>query len=117
MFEMNLQLFGGRGSGSRIGSGTSVSRLGTMSKEDRRAALDNAPVGTRISGLISKRTGNEVHVEKVEGYSRVYGGIGAGSSIKSTVWEVEGSTDPYISRTIRTAVEGTNKYYTVRGKR
>ena len=56
-----------------------MSDLRSMSKEDLKKFLDDAPAGTEIKGLCSKRTGNELVVKKHEGYKAVYGGIGAES--------------------------------------
>ena len=91
----------GKGSGYRMG----------MSKEERNEWLDNAPVGTRINGMFYIDSDNEVIVEKVEGYKTVHGGIGAGSKIHEVYWTIGGYKSPYISRILRTAEEGTNKYY------
>lgn len=120
MIKINLQMFGGRGGASGIGGGgrsISASKLGSMSRDERREALDKAPVGTTVSGLISKRTGQEVHVEKVREYNRIYGGTGAGTSVARTEWQVEGYADPYFARTLRTAADGTNKYYKMRKRK
>jgi predicted ABC-type ATPase len=87
-----------------------------MSKEERKAWLENAPVGTKISGLYSKRTGNEISVEKQEGYHQIYGGVGAGTKIKETYWTIEGSKTTTPAKTLREAEEGTNKYYEFRTK-
>ena len=90
-----------------------MSDLRSMSKEDLKKFLDDAPAGTEIKGLCSKRTGNELVVKKHEGYKAVYGGIGAGTRIKESYWQVDGSPDHYISVTIREAINGTSKYYKV----
>lgn len=87
-----------------------------MSREERKAWLENAPVGTKISGLYSKRTGNEITVEKREGYRQIYGGAGAGTKIKETYWAIEGSETTVPAKILREAEEGTHKSYEFRPK-
>lgn len=96
-------------------SGTAkASDLASLSKEERNAMLDEAPDGATITGIIVKNgpyAGMETTVKKSSGYHKTYGGVGAGSAIAEDYWEVGGSKDPYFKRTLRTVLEGTNKYY------
>lgn len=122
---MNLQLFGGRGGSSGMGGGSAsrianftatANDIGSMSREERIQYLNDAPVGTKISGLVSIRSGMEQVVEKHEAYSRVYGGVGAGSAILETYWTIGGSKDNYISSTIKDAADGKSRYYKLKRK-
>lgn len=89
----------------------SASELGAMSKDERLDWLNTAPDGSKITGLYSIRSDFEQRIEKRSGYKKVYGGIGAGSSLSYSSWYVAGYEDPYISSTIRKAYDGTSKYY------
>lgn len=93
------------------GNSTSGGYRPGMSKEERKTWLEEAPVGTKITGFVSNRTGNPVTIEKVTAYRTIYGGVGAGSKVQETYWEINGSKEPYMASTLRTAEEGTNKYY------
>lgn len=93
---------------------TTSYRMG-MTKEERRQWTENAPVGTKIEGLVDRRTGRSIEVEKVTGYSMPRATLGGGvSRLQETYWTVNGSKDPYINRTLREAEEGTSKYYRFR---
>ena len=91
-----------------------VSAFKNMSSEERQKALEDAPVGATIKGVVVKSgpyKGNEVIIEKHEEVRPNY--AVPGFDIREKVWKSGGSTDNYIARTIRTICEGTNKYYEI----
>lgn len=89
----------------------SLDDLRKMSDAELKKFLDEAPAGTKITGIYHNRSGMEAVVEKHEGYKAIYGGIGAGSRIKESNWRIGGSDDHYIVSTIKGILSGTNKYY------
>ena len=101
-----------RSKNNKTESKDTAASLGTMSKEDRRKFLDEAPAGTKLSGLYDLRTGSELTVEKQSGYSDVFTRYGTREKLAYNDWYIAGVKQPLMSRTLREAAEGTNKYYT-----
>ncbi|MCI6649143.1 MAG: hypothetical protein MSH24_06395 [Lachnospiraceae bacterium] len=80
-----------------------------MTKDQRTACLDEAPVGTRITGLYAKNDGHELKVEKKEGY------IPGLLSNQSTIyWAIDGEKQTVLSMHLRKAADGSSKYYTTK---
>ena len=89
-------------------------KLGTMTKEERNNWLNDAPDGSTITGLYNKDgpyTDIEITIRKESGYEKLYGPMSGNTPIRYSEWKKAGYKDPYISRTIRDASEGTSKYY------
>lgn len=92
-----------------------ISKFSGMSKEDRNRALDEAPEGSKILGVVVKNgpyKGSEVTIEKRSGYGMPFTSI-AGTTEKhyENYWTIEGEKDPTIKATIRQILDGSNKYY------
>ena len=102
----------GKGNAKGSPSKNTVKALGKMSDDERKKYLDEAPVGTKIKGIFSKRSGNPIIAQKEGGYKAVYGGVGAGTRLHEENWRVSGSDDHYFDRTVKQISEGENKYYT-----
>ena len=106
---------GGRGSSasSPTGGGSRASQLSSMSKEERRSFLSDAPVGTTIDGVYDKRTGEPVKVEKVEYYAESTHPQATSRRTRRTEWQVDGhGPGPYLS--VQDVLAGKNRYYGVR---
>lgn len=78
---------------------------------DSARNLINAPDGTRITGVFSKRSGMEVIIEKRTGYRTGWDTTGSASRAQFTEWAISGYADPYIKKTLSEVLNGTNKYY------
>lgn len=94
----------------------SATAIGKMTKEERVKYLDEAPVGTKISGIYDLRTGNELTAEKQSGYSDSFGAWGR-QKVESTEWYLGGVKQLTMARTIRQANDGTSPYYTTDKKK
>ena len=97
------------------GTAVDCKDLRNLSKEDRNKALDEAPPGSRITGVVSKSgpyAGTDTIIEKQGGYGFSHA-TAAGTSQKdySTNWYFNGAKNTTPRRTIREIMEGTNKYY------
>lgn len=89
--------------------------LRNLSKEDRHRVLDEAPSGSKITGVVSKSgpyAGTPVVIEKTGGYGMAHGTLGGGTSKNySNDWYIGGSKALTPRKTIREILEGSNKYY------
>lgn len=116
-FAVNGQLAtrtGGTGAKTRTRTAASI---GKMTSANRDKYLNEAPVGTKIKGLYSKRSGREVTVEKQEGYLMAWDLGGNVGRRKDTYWTFNGSKEPYTASEIRKAFDGTSNYYTTKKKK
>lgn len=82
--------------------------ISKMGRDERRNYLNDAPVGTKIGGYYSLRTGEEVTVEKTEGYTDVFTQAAGRQKLHETYWSINGQRDNLPARTLRTAGEGTH---------
>ena len=89
-----------------------------MKKIDIRGAMNgsvrnliDAPNGTRITGVFSKRSGMEVIIEKRSGYRTGCDMTGSVGRAQFTEWAISGYANPYIEKTLSEVLDGTNKYY------
>lgn len=83
--------------------------------KDDGKLLESLPVGTKITGVTYKRSGMEVIIEKRSGYRTGWDLNGMVGRAPFTEWAVAGYEDPYIKRTLREVLAGTNKYYNLNG--
>lgn len=110
-FQVNGHL-ATRTGGTVKASSKTASAIGKMTVENRQKYLDEAPVGTRIKGIYDKEDGHEYRVEKKEAYSMTNSLTGRVGRRKKTYWTFDGYEEKYPARAIRTAFDGTSKYYT-----
>lgn len=85
--------------------------IGLMSKDGRKAWLENAPNHSTIKGLFSLRTNQEQVIEKVSAVVKGTGSMSYGMTRQESYWTLAGAKEPYISKTLKEAANGTSKYY------
>lgn len=111
MLTVNIQFFGGRGSGggkhtggSRAGGGTGKgsaynpvksSEMDKMSLAEKRNALNNMPVGTQVRTTNTYYNSSATFVKTTDGWDRRYTGEKAsrGRLVKTTEYRTAYSTD------------------------
>lgn len=110
-------------SSCKITSAASASRieidaedLRGLSREQIKQILDEAPVGAKILHIrnLENRFNMDELIRKKQAYkSNYFNPVGAPGDFNNldTYWTVDGYEDPYIDKTIYTAINGTNKYY------
>ena len=110
-------------SNCKITSAASASRieidaedLRGLSRERIEQILDEAPVGAEVSHIrnLENRFNMDALIRKKQAYkSNYFNPVGAPGDFNNldTYWTVGGYEDPYIDKTIYTAINGTNKYY------
>jgi len=101
--------------GTKASAPNSAQSLGKMTREERKQWLENAPAGTKITGLYNKSgpyAGEEVEIEKKSGYKKQPDITGRLGAVEFSEWTNGGYADPYMAKTLREAFEGTSKYYT-----
>lgn len=87
-----------------------------LSRERIEQILDEAPVGAEVIHIrnLKNRFNMDALIRKKQAYkSNYFNPVGAPGDFNNldTYWTVGGYEDPYIDKTIYTAINGTNKYY------
>lgn len=87
-------------------------------KDDIKGILDNAPIGTVITGIRDKsgRYSIDTHIEKKSAYkSNYFNPLGSPHDYKSyeEFWTVGGNEQHYIVRMISEILNNTSKYYMI----
>lgn len=103
---------------SIFASGTDIDaeELKGLSREQIEQILDEAPVGTKVLHIrnLKNRFNMDELIRKKQAYkSNYFNPVGAPRDFNNldTYWELGGYEDPYIDKTIYTAINGTNRYY------
>lgn len=97
-----------------------ISEFFDLTKDEIEQELNRLPVGTVITGVCdaSGRYDFDTHIEKKSGKkSNYFTPMGSPNDwkVQSTWWEIGGSEQPYIVRTIFEIINDKNKYYRVSG--
>lgn len=90
--------------------------LESLSYDELSSILDEAPVGSKITHIRSRRNRFNMDsiVQKHSGYkSNYYSPVGnpKDNKYRDTWWEIEGSEDPYFYTTLYNIVNGRDKFY------
>ena len=99
-----------------IGVEIDAEGLKGKSREEIKQILEDAPVGSEVLHIrnLKNRFNMDELIRKKQAYkSNYFNPVGAPGDFNNldTYWTVDGSEDPYIDKTIYTAINGTNKYY------